>query len=221
MEFESIVSYELSGDNGNYNFPTFFYSNNGKKFYFKSISLELGSTNFIIGERKVGKSLFLKSLTGQECPKEKPLDREFLKYDIVYKPEFIEPKFNGTLSELIQAKGLTNNNYFTQNLNLLGLHKLLNKNVKNLSEEDKQLFSFLLLLSTEGLIYIMDCPSQLISLDKRRQMINIFKNYCSNNDKIGIITEENINLVDSIFDETIDTKYFIKKFSENEFYGGL
>ena len=220
MEVESIVGFEFSGENTHYSFPTFFYSSNDKKFYFKSFSLELGSMNFIIGERKTGKSLFLKSLVGLECPKEKPLDRSFLKYDIVYKPEYVKPKFNGTLSELIKSRDL-NNNLFMQNINTLGLNKFLETNIQNFNEEQNQLLSFILMLSTEGLIYVFDCPSHLISNEKRKLMINILKNYCEKNDKIGIITENNINFIDEVFDESIDTKYFLKNFGENEIFGSI
>lgn len=220
MEFVSIVGLEHSGENTNYCFPTFYYSNNGKRFYFKGTSLELGSINFVVGERKTGKSLFLRSLTGLECPKEKPIDRKFLKYDIVYKPEFIEPKFNGKLNELIKRRNLDENTNFMQNINSLSLNNYLNVNVKSLDEEQKQLLSFVLFLATEGLIYIMDCPTHLISVDKRKKMLSIFKKYCEKNDKIGVITEENMTLIDEIFDDKIDSKYIIKKFGENEFYGG-
>ena len=66
----------------------------------------------------------------------------------------------------------------------------------------------------------MDCPSYLISIEKRRKMLKIFKNYCEKNGKIGLITEESEDLVKEIFDGLNDTKYLIKKFGENEFYGG-
>lgn len=220
MEFSSVVGYELSGDETNYSFPTFFYSSNGKKFYFKSLSLELGSLNFVIGGRKTGKSLFLKSLTGLECPNEKPLDQSFLKYDVVYKPENIQPKFNGTLNQLIKARQLEENKNFIKNFNLLGLNKYLDSLVKSLTEENKQLLSFVLFLATEGLIYIMDSPTHIITIENRRKMLLIYKNYCENNDKIGLITEDNVDLVDEIFDENIDKKYFIRRFGENEYFGG-
>jgi len=219
MELGSIVGYEFSGDNNNYSFPTFYYNSNGRKFYFKSMNLELGSVNYVMGERKTGKSLFLRSLTGLEYPEEKPLDRKFLKYDVVYKPEMISPKFNGTFEELIKFRGLGNNSQFIQNLGNLGMNKFINVLVKEFNEEQKQLLSFLLLLSTEGLIYIMDCPSHLISIEKRRKILKIFKDHCEKNDKIGLITEESMDLVKEIFDDTVDTKYFIKKFGENEFFG--
>lgn len=220
MELGSIVGYELSDESNNYSFPTFFYNSKGKKFYFKSMSLEVGSVNYVMGERKTGKSLFLKSLTGLEYPDEKPVDRKFLKYDIVYKPEFIVPRYNGTLEDLIKLRKLDNNVNFIQNFQILGLNNCLKKHLKELDDEQKQLLSFLLLLSTEGLIYIMDCPSYLISIEKRRKMLKIFKNYCEKNGKIGLITEESEDLVKEIFDGLNDTKYLIKKFGENEFYGG-
>jgi translation initiation factor RLI1 len=220
MELGSIVSFELTDEHTQYSFPTFYYPLSGKRYYFKPLSLEPGSINFVIGERGVGKTLFLRSLTGLEFPKEKPLERNFLRYDIVYKPEFIEPKFTGNLKELIISRNLNENPNFMNNLKELGLNSFLDNLVKSLSEENKQLLSFLMFLSTEGLIYIMDCPSYLISKEKRYKMLNIFKKYCEKNDKIGLITEDDEEMIDKFFDSEIDKKYYIKKFAENEFYGG-
>lgn len=220
MELGSIVSFELIKENMQYSFPTFYYSLGNKKYYFKSFSLDMGSVTYVIGDSNVGKTLFMRSLTGLDCPKEKPLDRNFLRYDIVYKPEFIEPKFTGSLNELILNRNLNENPNFMNNMNELGLSKNLDISVKSLSVENKQILSFLIFLSTEGLIYIMDCPSYLIGYEKREKMIKIFKSFCDKNDKIGIITENNEEIIDKYFDDTIDTKYYIKKFSENEFYGG-
>jgi len=223
MELSSIVGYDCSGENTGYNFPNFYYSAYGsdkKRYFFKSINLELGSVNFVVGERKSGKSLFLKSLTGLECPSEKPLDRKFLKYDIVYKPEFIKPKSTGTLQELIKSKSLSENKIFMQYINLFGLGRKMDTNLKDLKEEEMQLLGFCLFLVTEGLIYIMDYPSYLIGEDNRRKMISILKNHCEKNDKIGIITENNLNLINELYDEKLDKKYYIKRFGENEYYGG-
>ena len=220
MELGSIIGLELFDEDVHYTFPTFYYSLGEKKFYFKSLSLELGSLNFVIGERKVGKTLFMRSLTGLECPNEKPLERNFLNYDIVYKPEFIEPKFNGSLNELIISKKLDENSFFMKNISKLDLLRFLDVSVRELGEEQKQLLSFCIFLSTEGLIYVMDSPSYLISESKRGVMYGIFKNFCEKNDKIGLITEDNEKLVDEVIDERLGRKYFIKKFSENEFYGG-
>jgi len=219
MEQNSIISYQPVSENENYDFPTFFLSKNGKSFYFKNISLNPNSLNFIIDNSNCSKTLFLKCLTGIEQPKEKPQDTTFLKYDIVYKPEFIQPKFIGTLKEFIIYKDLGSSYQFFKNLNILGLTNFMDQQIQSLPEEQKQLLSFLILLSTESLIYILDIPPKIIPNNTRISMINIFKSFCKNFDKIGIITENNKNIIEEFINHETDTVYEINKFSDNEFYG--
>lgn len=221
MEISSIVSYQSCEDQfDSYGFPVFYYSLDGRKFYFKNLNLELGSINFVIGDRKVGKSLFLRSLTGLECPNEKPVDRSFLKYDIVYKPEFISPKFNGSLREFIIFKDLGENHNFFKYFNGLDMTKHMDVSVKNLPEEQKQILSFLLFLTTEGLIYIMDCPSHLISKEKREKMWSIFHSHCEKFDKIGIAVENDMEIIEK-FKKIGNKMYHIQRFGENEFFGQM
>ena len=129
MELGSIVSFELIKENMQYSFPTFYYSLGNKKYYFKSFSLDMGSVTYVIGDSNVGKTLFMRSLTGLDCPKEKPLDRNFLRYDIVYKPEFIEPKFTGSLNELILNRNLNENPNTLLNIKNIPKHRGLYLNL--------------------------------------------------------------------------------------------
>jgi len=220
MESNSIVSYQSFEDkeDASYDFPMFYYSMNSKKFYFKSFSLETGSINFVHGDRGFGKSLFLKSLTGLVCPDEKPKDRSFLKYDIVYKPESISPKFNGTLREFIIFRDLGENHNFFQHLNRLGLTNYMDLQVKNLPEEQKQLLSFLLFLNTEGLIYIMDCPNYMIEKEKRKIMWDILSSHCEKYEKIGFVVENDDDII-KLYKTDNNHIYRLRRFGENEFYG--
>jgi len=219
----SIVSYQSTDDQeqfDSYDFPVFYHSFDGKKFYFKNLNLELGSINFVVGDRKMGKTLFLRCLTGLECPVEKPSNRSFLKYDIVYKPEFISPKFSGSLREFIIFKDLGENHNFFKYFNGLDMAKYMDVHVKNLPEEQKQILSFLLFLLTEGLIYIMDCPTHLISKEKREKMMEILNYHCERFDKIGIVVENDDDILQKY---RVDNNkfYHLRKFGDNEFYGQM
>jgi len=216
MEAQSIINYDSNEEktSDNYYFPVFYYDFNNCKFYFKELKLELGTLTFVVGDKKCGKSLLLRSLTGLEKPEKKPVDLSFLKYDIVYKPEYIEPKFEGTLRALIYEKKLENNKTFFKNFGLLDMNEYLDYNVKELPEIQKQIFSFLLLLNTDGLIYILDCPTHIVPRNIRKKMWNILRDFCSEKDKIGVCVEDKSN-----YAEKCDFVYQIREIADNEFVG--
>jgi len=215
MEFESINSYSDEDTCDNYDFPTFYFSFANKKYYFRSISLEVGSLNFINGPKNSGKSLFIKSLTGLEIPNEKPSNKNFLKYNIIYKPQIISPKFSGTLQQFIQKNSLQNLDYYKNFQSNLQPH--LNTLIFDLPEEIKQILSFILFINREGLIYIFDCPP--LNPQIKTQFWNILKDFSQNNHKISLVVEEDMEIINEIIDRDNGKVYYIKNFGENEFYG--
>lgn len=212
MELESISKYltleEKSEDS--YDFPAFYFSFPESRYYFKPISLDVGRLNLVVANSDVGKTLFFNALTGLAKPNELPKDRSFLKYDIVYKKEEVNPKFEGTLEELIFSKGLLDFEYYKIFENIFSKYK--NIKVKELSEKVKQYLSFVLLLNKEGLIYIFDYKYDIISTKMRQKMWTIFQDFCNKNDKIGLVPE----IENSMSDCGI---YNIKKIGENEYFG--
>jgi translation initiation factor RLI1 len=207
MELQELFVEQL---NENYNFPVFYYKFNNNQFYFKAISLEIGKLNFVIGNKKSGKSLFLKSICGLESPIEKSLNKSFLNYDIVYKPENIKLSKNYAsmlLKDYLILKEI--NNY-----KLFDFTEYLNIKLKNIPEEQKQILGFLLSLNTEGLIYIIDVELCNISNENRKKMWDIIRIFCEKNDKIGIVVEET-----DAFKMSNDGIYKIDKFDNNDYYG--
>lgn len=219
MEFTSIQNTNLEQETeDNYDFPTFYFSFSNKKFYFRPLSLEVGSLNFISGENNYGKSLFLKLLTGLEKPNEIPQNKNFLKYDIIYKPQTISPKYSNTLQNFISDYCLKSTQYFPIFEKLLSPY--LNEPIQSLPEEINQILSFILFINREGLIYIFDCPSS-ISPQTKILFWNILKEISKTQDKIALVVENNTEIIENIIDKDNGTLYCIKKFSDNEFYGEM
>jgi translation initiation factor RLI1 len=210
MELQELFVEKLNKTNENYYFPVFYYKFDNNQFYFKEICLEIGKINFVIGNKKSGKSLFLKSMCGLESPIEKSLNKSFLNYDIVYKPENIKLSKNYALmllKDYLILKNINNNKLFDFN-------DYLNTKLKDIPEEQKQILGFLLSLNTEGLIYIIDLELCNISNNNRKKMWDIIRIFCEKNNKIGIIVEETDQ-----FKMSNDSIYKIEKFNDNDYYG--
>jgi translation initiation factor RLI1 len=206
METSSIpISYVLQNkNNDSYDFPNFYVSNQNDKYYFKELSLSLGTFNYIEASDDNAKTTLFELYTGLEKTNKLAVNKEYLTYDIVYKPKFIQPKFIGEL----ESMGIRELNYYYEFMDLLAPY--LQTNVKDLPEEILQLVGFLLFINREGVIYIFDYPYDIISIHNRKRMWNIMKEFCKKQNKIGIVAEK---------DKRTGCTYNIKKISENEYFG--
>jgi translation initiation factor RLI1 len=206
MEISSIpISYVLQNkNNDSYDFPNFYMSNQNDKYYFKELSLSLGTFNYIEASDDNAKTTLFELFTGLEKTNKLAVNKEYLTYDIVYKPKFIQPKFIGEL----ESMGIRELNYYYEFMDLLAPY--LQTNVKDLPEEILQLVGFLLFINREGVIYIFDYPYDTISIHNRKRMWNIMKEFCKKQNKIGIVAEK---------DKRTGCTYNIKKITDNEFFG--
>ena len=192
----------------NYDFPVFYYKHNKAQFYFKRLCLEVGKVCHIVGDRKTGKTLFLRSLCGLECPLDKPANTIFLNYDITYKPEIIQSNDNFILlKEYIKMKKI--NNY-----KLFDMTSFLNMKLVDIPEEKKQVLGFLLSLKKEALFYMIDISIENVSKETFKKMVDVFRIFCEKNDKIGLITT---NTPDYI--ANMDSVYQLNRHNDNDYYG--
>jgi len=206
METSSIpISCILQNKNNDcYDFPNFYVTNQIDKYYFKELNLSLGTFNYIECLDDNIKTILFELLTGIEKTNKLPVNKEYLTYDIVYKPKFINPKFEGNL----ELMGIRELNYYYDFMDILAPY--LETNVKELPQEILQLVGFLLFINREGVIYIFDYPYDVISIHNRKRMWSIMKEFCRKQNKIGIVAEK---------EKRTGCEYSIKKISENEYFG--
>ncbi len=191
----------------NYDFPVFYYKHNKAQFYFKRLCLEVGKICHIVGEIKTGKTLFMRSLCGLECPQDIPMNTIFLNYDITYKPEIIQcNKDTILLKEYIKLKKINNYKMFE-------MAPFMNMKIIDIPEEKKQVLGFLLSLKKESLFYMIDISIENVSKETLKKMVDVFRFFCEKNNKIGLITTNN-----DLISQT-DHIYQLKKNMDNEYYG--
>ena len=212
MEYqEEVVSESKQYTNlENYDFPVFYYKHNKAQFYFKRLCLEVGKMCHIVGEKKTGKTLFIKSLCGLECPQDKPINTVFLNYDITYKPEIVQCN-NDTilLKEYIKLKKINNHRIFE-------MGPFMNMKMIDIPEEKKQVLGFLLTLKKDSLFYMIDISIENVSKETLTKIVNVFRIFCEKNNKIGLITTT--PALSDLIAQT-DSVYQLTKNTENEYYG--
>lgn len=216
----SLLNNQNSIASKEFQFPAFYISKNSKNFYFKSYNFQSGSLNFLSGESRSGKSLYLRCLTGLEEPLDKPDDLSFLSYHIVYKPQTIKPKYEGTINDFIILHNLGEQDLFFKYHNFFSIQKIENKKIKELTETEKQIFSLFLFFLKDGEIYILDYPTELFDYEFRLKLSNDFKLFCLQKNKTGFICESDANIIKNISNSG-DSIINFSSFNENKFFNKI
>jgi len=118
----------------------------------------------IFGPNALGKTTFAKILAG-ETPFTGNVSR---KIKISYKPQYVSSDFDGKVSELLKNAG-------DDIVLKLGLDKLMEKTVKNLSGGEMQRIAIALCLSKDADLYLLDEPSAFLDVDQRIAVAKMIK----------------------------------------------
>ena len=145
----------------------------------------------LIGENGTGKTSLIKCLANLR--QEMKLSTEFdCGLTISYKPQIIEPKFDGTVLELLE-KRLDKTLYHPQfqidvvkPINIESLYKL---NVQNLSGGERQRLGIVIALGKPADLYLIDEPSAFLDSDQRMIVSRVIKKFIMNSKKTAIVVE--------------------------------
>ncbi len=118
----------------------------------------------IFGPNALGKTTFAKILAG-EISFSGSISK---KIKVSYKPQYITADFSGKLSELLSS---ADNDVAMK----LGLEKLMEKNLKNLSGGELQRAAIALCLSHDADLYLLDEPSAFLDVDQRLAVAKLLR----------------------------------------------
>ena len=150
----------------------------------------------IIGENGVGKTTFAKAITGLV---EMDNGRLELGLKISYKPQFIEASDVIVRDMLISIKrDFLSSETFSGIMKRLGIDRILNKNMKNLSGGELQKLAIFSTLLRDADIYLFDEPSANLDLEDRLEAINIVGSFIKANKKGAIIIDHDLMFINAI-----------------------
>ena len=157
----------------------------------------------IVGANALGKTTFMKMLSGLERIDEGQLDTEVR---ISYKPQYLNQDIDGDVRSLIYS---ANNGQFEgslleeQILIPLGLKKLYDKSVKGLSGGELQKVAVSLSLVRDADIYALDEPSAFLDIEDRISLAKFVQRFIKSKGKSALIIDHDIQLVDLVSDSLI------------------
>jgi ATP-binding cassette subfamily E protein 1 len=156
----------------------------------------------ILGANALGKTTFAKILAGEI---EQDSGKIRGKVQISYKPQYPKTDFDGTVRELLRSvtDQFGTGDYKSKILRPLGLDKLLEKNVNNLSGGELQRTAVAVSLSQKSDIYLLDEPSAFMDVEQRLNLAKMIRNMVERDETSALIIDHDLLFLSQISDKAI------------------
>ncbi len=176
---------------------------------FEGFSLEIkkgyvkrGEVLGIFGSNALGKTTFARILAG-----EIKLDKGEItkKMRISYKPQYISSSFTGTVSELLMSATdkIFTEEYKTEIMRPLGIERLLESQVSNLSGGELQRVAIALCLSKEADLYLLDEPSAYLDVEQRIAVAKTIQRFCEKKECSAMIIDHDLLFLSYLSDRAM------------------
>lgn len=165
-------------------------------------SLHKGEVLGIVGANALGKSTFLKLISGLEQPDAGEVE----KIKLAYKPQYLNSNIKATVEEFLkETAGLNyNSGWYKQNiLEKLGLQHILPNQVSTLSGGELQKAHIAACLSQDAELIAMDEPSAFIDVEDRLKVAEIIKEFIQKKEIAAIIIDHDIQFMDYLADSML------------------
>ncbi|MBS3117350.1 ribosome biogenesis/translation initiation ATPase RLI [Candidatus Woesearchaeota archaeon] len=164
-------------------------------------SLHRGEVLCIMGANGLGKTTFLRVLSGLEQAD----DTGVSSLKITYKPQYLQ-RPDGKVGELLIAFAgeRFSSGWYKQNiLEKLHLSKILENDVATLSGGELQKFAVALTLSQDADLYAFDEPSAFIDVEDRLSVAEVIKEFVTKYEAAAIVVDHDIQFVDYLADSLL------------------
>ena len=157
----------------------------------------------VLGGNALGKTTFIKMVAGLE-----KLDRGNISTEakISYKPQYLSSDYEGTVKMLLNES--SNGDYEAGAIEStlitpLGVQKLYEKEVNDLSGGELQKVAVLTCLMRDADVYALDEPSAFIDIEDRIVLARAMNRFVKSQGKSALIVDHDIQLVDIVSDSLL------------------
>jgi ATP-binding cassette subfamily E protein 1 len=147
----------------------------------------------VLGPNATGKTTFMKMLAGEL---KSDAGEVSSKLKISYKPQYIKP--DEDVMVLVALKGASQ-----KMISDLGLDKLMNRTLGELSGGELQRVAIVKCLSQDADLYLLDEPSAHLDVEQRVNAANVIRHSIEDREKSAIVIDHDIMLLDYLSDRLI------------------
>ena len=177
-------------------FPSF-------KLNIASGQLRKGEIVGIVGANALGKTTFMRMLAGVDKPDSGIIE---IGARISLKPQYLNQDYDGDVRSLFHIayqKEIENSQIEEQILMPMGMKKLYEKNVKNLSGGELQKVAVATSLLRQADIYALDEPSAFLDIEDRISLAKFLQRFVRSQGKSAIIIDHDMQLIDLVADSLV------------------
>ena len=173
-------------------------------FEFRAMPGEVkrGEVIGIFGPNGIGKTTFVKLIVGlEEADSGDASKVDDLK--VSYKPQYISPKYNGTVEELLKEtadKEFGTSLFNSQILQPLKMQVLLERDINELSGGELQRVAIAACLSRDAELYLLDEPSAYLDVEDRLSAVRTIRRIIENRKVTAFVVEHDVVAQDFIAD---------------------
>jgi ATP-binding cassette subfamily E protein 1 len=157
----------------------------------------------VIGANALGKTTFMRMLAGVDKPDSGKID---VGATISYKPQYLSQEYDGDVRSLMYMAHLNpieGSSVEQQIIIPMGVKKLYEKNVKNLSGGELQKVAVAASLLRQADIYALDEPSAFLDAEDRIAIAKFLQRFVRAQGKSAIIIDHDIQLIDLVADSLV------------------
>ena len=173
------------------------------KLKIASGQLRRGEIMGIVGANALGKTTFMRMLAGMDRPDSGKIE---IGARISFKPQYLNQDYNGdvrSLLEIAYRNPIEGSQLEDQILIPMGMKRLYEKNVKNLSGGELQKLAVGASLLRDANIYALDEPSAFLDIEDRIALAKFLQHFVRSQGKSAIIIDHDMQLIDLVADSLV------------------
>jgi ATP-binding cassette subfamily E protein 1 len=165
--------------------------------------LRKGEVVGVVGPNATGKTTFVKMLAGVEAPTHGEVEG---KWQVSYKPQYIESSYEGTVRELFQSsigKKAESGYFDSEILEPLKVKGMLERDVSTLSGGELQRVAIALCLGRDADIFLIDEPSAYLDSNQRMEAARTIRRIMEREARTGLIVDHDVYFIDMVSDSVM------------------
>jgi ATP-binding cassette subfamily E protein 1 len=149
----------------------------------------------ILGPNGIGKTTYIKILAGAEVPTAGALD---LKLKVSYKPQYLKAEADLAVEGFLRSisKEFDSSRYQSEFVKPLGIEKLLEQPMDELSGGELQRVAIVGCLSREADLYLLDEPSAHLDVEQRMMAAKVMRRFAESSERSVLVVDHDIYLID-------------------------
>lgn len=155
----------------------------------------------IFGRNGLGKTTFAKLLAGELAPDTGELDASL---EISYKPQYVDPSFDGTVRELFgTAVDVYSQEFSTLIQAPFDVEPLFDREVQQLSGGELQRVSIAFALARSADLYVLDEPSAYLDVDRRTSLAAHLRSFVKQTERPCLVIDHDLMFLEYVADRAM------------------